>query len=247
MIDSLPLFYAVTGLVAFIIGLAKGGFGGTIGALATPLMALVLPHEPVIGTVLPLLMGADIFAVTAHWRGWNMRLILLLLPGAIVGVTVGTWIITNAPTETLRKALGVIVLLFVVYKLFEKRIMQAMTYEPHDWHGLIAGGITGFSSSLAHIGGPPVSIYLLLQDLVPGVFIATSALFFMILNWIKVPYYIYADLFDLHRIWQIAWLAPLIPAGVYTGKWAATRFEKATFERIIIAMLAVTGIFLLVS
>ena len=231
----------------FIIGLAKGGFGGTIGALATPLMALVLPNEPVIGTILPMLIFADIFAVTAHWRSWNMRLILLLLPGAVIGVTIGTWLITNAPTAALRTALGVIVLLFVLYKLFEKRIMAAMAYEPRDWHGIIAGGITGFSSSLAHIGGPPVSIYLLLQNLTPAVFLGTSALFFMILNWVKVPYYIYADLFDLQRIWQIAWLVPLIPAGVYSGKWAASRVDKATFDWIIVAMLAVTGIFLLFS
>lgn len=245
MIDSLPLFFAVTGLVAFIIGLAKGGFGGTIGALATPLMALVLPNEPVVGTVLPLLMVADVFAVAAHWRQWEFRLIRLLLPGAIIGVTIGTWFITNAPTETLRTALGVIVLLFVAYKLLEARIMRSLTYEPRDWHGIIAGGITGFSSSLAHIGSPPISIYMLLQDVTPRVFVATAALFFMILNAIKVPYYIYADLFNFERIWQIIWLGPLMPFGVWVGKLASTRIDKDTFEWIIVGMLAVTAVLLI--
>ncbi|MBK5107995.1 MAG: TSUP family transporter [Anaerolineales bacterium] len=78
---------------------------------------------------------------------------------------------------------------------------------------IIAGTITGFSSALAHTGGPPVSIYLLLQDVTPRVFIATSAIFFFLLNWIKVPYYWCAGLFDFQQLWQIAWLLPLVPLG----------------------------------
>jgi uncharacterized membrane protein YfcA len=247
MIDNLFLFYAVAAIVAFLVGLSKGGLGGTLGALATPLMALVLPGEPVIGLVLPILMFADIFAVALHWGNWNRRLIFLLIPGAIVGVTIGTYFITAAPTETLRRILGVIVLLFVVYKLFEARIMHAVDVKGQTWFGLLAGAITGFSSSLAHIGGPPVSIYLLLEDVTPRVFIATSALFFLILNWIKVPYYIYAHQFNLQRLWQIAFLMPLVPVGVWVGKWAAARVNKATFDKIIVGLLALTAVILLVS
>lgn len=247
MIDNLLVFYAVAGLVAFLVGLSKGGLGGTLGALATPLMALVMPAEPVIGLVLPILMFADVFAVALHWGHWNRRLILLLIPGAIIGVTVGTYLITSAPTGTLRRILGVIVLLFVVYKVFEERILRVFNYEGKAWHGVVAGTITGFSSSLAHIGGPPVSIYLLLEDVTPRVFIATSALFFFILNWIKVPYYVYADLFNLQRLWQIAFLMPLVPVGVWLGKWAADKVDKDTFEKIIVVLLAVTAVMLLID
>jgi uncharacterized membrane protein YfcA len=247
MIENHIVFYAVAGLVAFLVGLSKGGLGGTLGALATPLMALVMPAEPVIGLVLPILMFADIFAVALHWGHWNKRLILLLIPGAIIGVTVGTYLITSAPTGTLRRVLGVIVLLFVAYKVFEERIMKVVNYEGRAWQGVLAGTITGFSSSLAHIGGPPVSIYLLLEDVTPRVFIATSALFFFILNWIKVPYYIYADLFNLHRLWQIAFLMPLVPVGVWIGKWAANKVDKETFEKIIVVLLAITAVILLIE
>jgi uncharacterized membrane protein YfcA len=247
MIENHIVFYAVAGLVAFLVGLSKGGLGGTLGALATPLMALVMPAEPVIGLVLPILMFADIFAVALHWGHWNKRLILLLIPGAIIGVTIGTYLITSSPTSTLRRVLGIIVLLFVAYKVFEKRILKVITYEGRAWHGVLAGTITGFSSSLAHIGGPPVSIYLLLEKVTPRMFIATSALFFMILNWIKVPYYIYADLFNLHRLWQIAFLMPLVPVGVWVGKWLAGKVDRETFEKIIVVLLAVTAVILLVE
>jgi uncharacterized membrane protein YfcA len=216
--------------VAFMIRLAKGGLGGTLGALATPLLALVMPADQVIGLILPILMFADIFAVALHWRHWNTKLVLLLLPGAILGVTIGTFFITNAPTEALRTALGVIVLLFATYKLFEKRITGSLRYRPRNWHGLLAGTITGFSSALAHTGGPPVSIYLLLQDVVPRVFIATSAIFFFLLNWIKVSYYWYADLFNFQLLLGIAWLLLIVPLGVWVGRWGASKVDKETFD-----------------
>jgi uncharacterized membrane protein YfcA len=96
MTENETLFIIMAGLVAFLIGLSNGGLGGAAGALATPLMALVLPADKVIGLILPILILADIFAVALHWGRWNGKLILLLLPGAIVGITIGTVFITNA-------------------------------------------------------------------------------------------------------------------------------------------------------
>src|SRR3990172_2269033 len=241
------VFFIMVGVGAFMIGLAKGGLGGTLGALATPMMALVMPADQVIGLVLPILMLADVFAVALHWGRWNMKMVWLLIPGAVAGVTIGTLFITNAPTRVLQVGLGVIILLFAVYKFFERRILGSLKYEGRDWHGLVAGTVTGFSSALAHTGGPPVSIYLLMQEVTPRIFIATSALFFLILNWIKVPYYIYARLFDLPRLWQIAWLMPLVPLGVWAGRWAGDRFDKQTFEWVIVFLLVVTALMLIFS
>jgi hypothetical protein len=245
MEQNTTLFYLVTALVALIIGLSKGGLGGMPGALATPLMALVMPADQAIGLLLPILMLADVFAVALHWRNWNVRLVWLLIPGAVVGVTIGTYFITNAPTRTLQIALGVIVLLFAVYKIFEKRILGLFHYQPRDWHGMVAGTITGFSSALAHTGGPPVSVYLLMQDIPPGVFNATAAIFFLILNWIKVPYYWYAGLFNFQLLWQVAWILPLVPIGVWLGKQFSNKVNKETFDQVMVALLVIASILLI--
>jgi len=245
MEQNTTLFYLMTALVALIIGLSKGGLGGMPGALATPLMALVMPADQAIGLLLPILMLADVFAVALHWRRWNGRLVWLLIPGAVVGVTIGTYFITNAPTRTLQIALGVIVLLFAVYKIFEKRILGLFHYQPRDWHGMVAGTITGFSSALAHTGGPPVSVYLLMQDIPPGVFNATAAIFFLILNWIKVPYYWYAGLFNFQLLWQVAWILPLVPLGVWLGKQFSSKVNKETFDQVMVALLVIASILLI--
>ena len=234
-------------LVALIIGFSKGGLGGTLGALATPLMALVMPANQVIGLLLPILMIADVFAVASLWKRWDWQLIILLMPGAVVGVTIGTYFITNAPTATLKLALGIIVLLFALYKILEGRLFSRLTYQAKDWHGSVAGTVAGFSSALAHTGGPPISIYLLLRRVPTHTFNATSALFFAIINWVKVPYYVYAQLFDFQQMRSLIWLLPLLPLGVWGGKWAADKISQKAFERVIIALLVVTALLLIFS
>ena len=101
--------------------------------------------------------------------------------------------------------------------------------------------MAGFTSTLAHTGGPPIVVYLLLQDLPPQTFVATSAAYFAVINWLKVPYYAYIGLFHLDPLLRVIWLLPLLPLGVWIGRWGAQRVPKRIFDRIILAALAVTA------
>lgn len=247
MTDHILYFYLMTAFVCLLIGIAKGGLGGLIGTLATPLMALVMPPNQVVGLLLPMLMFADVFSIATYWKRWRLRLVFLLLPGGVVGVTIGTFFIENASAEVWRNALAAIVFIFTLYKLLEKFILRWLTYSGKDWHGLLSGTIAGFSSTLAHAGGPPVAIYLLLQKSPPIEFNATSVLFFAILNWIKVPYYAYAHLFNFHKLLDVIWLIPVIPIGVALGRWLTNKINRLWFERLIVILLLVSGILLLLE
>jgi uncharacterized membrane protein YfcA len=78
-------------LVALMIGFSKGGLGGTLGALATPLMALVMPANQVIGLILPVLRVTDVLAVASLWKRWDWQLMILLLPLLPLGAWDSTW------------------------------------------------------------------------------------------------------------------------------------------------------------
>jgi hypothetical protein len=92
----------------------------------------------------------------------------MLILGALIGVALGTWVISNLSPLLLRRGLGVLVLVFLLYRLYEKRILGSLTYQPRRWHGALAGSTAGFTSTLAHAGGPPITIYLLMQDMQPA-------------------------------------------------------------------------------
>ena len=236
--------YIMVAFCMFLVGMAKGGFGA-LGAIAVPLMALVLPIKDVVGMWLPVLMLADIFAVSFHWKKWDKRLVLTLIPASLIGVSLGTIFLANAPERTIRIILGVIVILFAIYKLFEARLSQLLVYSPKPWHGLPAGSMAGFTSSVAHTGEPPVSIFLLLQNLQPRTFAATSAIFFLALNYIKLPFYVAARIFNFTLLLQLLWLLPLVPLGVWAGKWLIIRVSKEIFDRIILVLLVFSALLLL--
>jgi uncharacterized membrane protein YfcA len=86
-----------------------------------------------------------------------------------------------------------------------------------------------------------------MQDISPRTFVATSALFFMVLNWIKVPSYLYIGLFDFQLLRQVVWLFPLLPLSVWAGKLIADKINKVLFDRLIIILLAVSAFLLLRS
>jgi uncharacterized membrane protein YfcA len=208
-------------------------------------MALVLPIKDVIGIMLPVLMLADALAVGVHWKKWNRRLLVLLIPASLIGVIIGTLFLANAPAQLIRTMLGVIVFFLAVYKLFETSVFRRLTYTPRKWHGVFAGSLAGFTSSVAHTGGPPIDSYLLMQNLQPRVFVATSAILFLILNYIKVPFYFIADVFNFDLLWQFLWLLPVVPLGVWSGKWLVVRVSKKLFDYIILSFLFVAALLLI--
>lgn len=247
MTEPTPLFYLIFAAAVLMIGMGKGGLGAAFASLATPLLALILPVEKALALALVAQMTADIFAVGAHWRRWDTKLAARLIPGALVGVAVGTVFITSVSPQALRTTLAVVILLFTLYKVLERGLLRGMMYTPRPWHSPLAGGISGFASAVANNGGPPVTIYLLLHNLQPRTFIATTAIFFLILNYIKLPFYLSAGLFDWSLLRSALPLLVLAPIGVWIGKGFVLRANKELYERVILLFLVMSALMVLLT
>ena len=225
----------VIAILGFMIGLAKGGFGG-LGALLTPILALVLPVASAVGLLLPMLMVGDVFALYMFWKEWDFDLIKRMLPAGIVGALAGTVLLSWLPPDVLRIILGSFVLGVVAYKLVSDRI-QAIRYEPRPWHAPAAGLLAGVASGMFNSGGPAFNSYLLLQKLKARPFIATTAIYFAILNLIKVPGFLYTGVLDLSLLFSLWWVFPFIPVGIWVARMTLTRVSPSAFEWIIIILL----------
>lgn len=234
----------VIATAAFLIGFSKAGVGGTLGPFITVLVALALPADDAIGLLLPLLIVADWFTVSAHWRQWVTPIVLRLLTASAVGVALGSTLVGSISEPVLRNLIAIAMLLFAVYYLATRTQVAAHLALKHAWP---AGLISGFVSALAHLGGPPILAYLLTTDLKPRKFVATSAALFTITNLLKVPAYFLAGLFDgelMASVWY-AWLA--IPVGVVVGRALVGRLNREKFDRITMALLVAGAIVLLVT
>ncbi len=233
-------FYIVLVIVALLIGLSKGGLGAVLGVLVTPLLVLVMPPITAQALSLPLLMIGDLFALKSYWKTWDMHYIRLLLPLAILGIILGTYLLKALNNVTLRHILGLFTLLFVAYKVAD-HWLKALDYHPRDWHGYLSGGLSGLGSALANAGSVPFTAYMLLQDVTPQVFVGTTTLYFAVLNLLKVPAYITAGIFDLNTLLQVIWVVPFIVAGVYVGRWMIKRIHKRAFEWVMLVVLVMTS------
>lgn len=225
--------------VALLIGLAKGGFGA-LGPLVVPLLATQMPVSDAIGLALPLLIVGDWPAVRFYWRKWDGRHIRLLLPGALPGIVLGLLLLTALSDDALRRTLGVFTLLIAAYKVASD-MLTSVRYTHHDWHGRAAGAASGFASALANAGGPPITSYLLLQSLTPTVFVATNAIFFAVVNLLKLPFFLGSGVLDLDLLARYVWVVPLIPLGVWVGRGLITRINRRVFEALVLIGLLWTG------
>jgi hypothetical protein len=239
-----PFFIAVIiALLGVMIGMAKGGFNA-LGALLTPLLSLVLPVSLAVGVLLPMLIVGDAFAIYSYWNEWDARLVRRMLPSGAIGALAGTYLLSTLSPNALRAALALFVLLLVVYKFVSDRI-QSLRYQPQAWHAPAAGALAGLASGMFNNGGPPFNSYLLLQKYPPRPFIATTALFFALLNLIKVPGFLYTGVLDAPLLLSLWWVFFFIPAGIWAARRIITRVNQDHFERVIITLLIFSSAWLL--
>lgn len=231
-------------IIALLAGLAKGGLGGSLGGLITPMLSIIMPVQEALAISVPLFVVGDWLAVRAYWNQWDWAIVRWTLPLAVGGVVLGTYLLATLPNATLRVILGWLALVVGIYKLLEPRIRR-LNYHPREWHGLLAGGLAGAGAALASAGGPTYSAYLLLRRLRPVPFIATTAIFFALVNLMRLPGYLLAGLFewDVFRVEML--FLPLVWGGVWLGQRIVHHIDPVLFERVMIGLLLVAGVVLL--
>ncbi len=239
-------FYALAIVAVILTGLAKGGFAG-LGVAAVPLMALAVPPVEAAAIMLPILMVQDVFSVWAFRKTWSGPILLVMLPGAALGVFLGYSLAAFVKPAVVELAVGVIAVAFSVYRLWSDRRgpVELKTAGLPVWLdrglGVAAGVLAGFTSQISHAGGPPFQIYALPKRLARDVFIGTSSIFFAATNWMKVPAYLALGQFNRETLLTSAVLLPLAIASTWAGVWLVRRVSGEKFYTVIYALLVVVG------
>ena len=76
--------FAALAFCALLIGFSKTGIQGAV-VVSIPMMALAFGAKESTGVILPMLCFADLIAVAYYRRDADWRLVLKLLPSAVVG------------------------------------------------------------------------------------------------------------------------------------------------------------------
>ncbi|HEX8466758.1 MAG TPA: sulfite exporter TauE/SafE family protein [Allosphingosinicella sp.] len=243
-----PSFYLFAIPAVLLIGLAKGGFSG-LGALGTPLMALGV-DDPVraAAILLPILVAQDFVGVAAFRKSWDGSVLKAMLPGAVVGIGLGWLLAARISSDSVMAVLGAISIFFGAYRLVAERGRRiAASSSSPGWVGSLFGVATGFTSQIAHAGGPPFQMWVMPKRLDRDVFIGTSAIFFAIVNWIKVPAYLALGQFTKENAIATAVLLPVAVLASLAGVKLVRKVATERFYAIVYVLMIVAGAKLLLD
>ncbi|MFC4625828.1 sulfite exporter TauE/SafE family protein [Daeguia caeni] len=233
-------FYAVAIPAVIILGLAKGGFIG-LGNLAIPLMALAISPVHAAAVLLPILLVQDTISIISYRATWDRRNLSILLPGAFIGVGLGYLLASHVSDAGLGFCVGLISLIFGLRRLILERAGPVAAARPGTIFGLICGAGAGFTSMIAHAGGPPFQIYVIPQRLPRDVFVGTTVIFFACVNYVKIIPYFALGQFTREHLFLSATLIPVAILSTWAGIWLVRRIDAERFYKLIYILMIVIG------
>ncbi len=246
MILDDPLFYAVAVPAVIMSGVSKGGFGGGLGIMTVPLLALMVSPAQAAAIMLPILCAIDIVGLWAYWGQGDRKNLKLLLVAAVLGIVVGAFTFRFLTADALRIILGVIAIGFTLRWFWQtyaaRRRGTAVAAAPTNVaKGTFWGILSGYTSFIAHAGGPPLSVYLLPQKLDKTVFQATTVVFFAVVNYVKLVPYALLDMFPAVNLTTSLVLMPAAILGTFAGVWLHKRVSDRLFYLFCYAFVLITG------
>lgn len=239
-----PLFYAAAIPALLIFGISKAGFGSGLGILAVPLIALTIPAAQAAAIMLPILCVMDLAALWAYRGQWSRENMRTMLPGGMAGIVLGALTFRYVSEAGLKLMLGALAIGFLLqhWTSASSRLKKTM---PSPAKGFFWSTLSGYTSTLAHAGGPPMSIYLLPQRMDKALMVGTTVVFFAIMNYVKLIPYTLLGLFDGGNLATSAGLVPVGVFGIVCGVWLRKIIPEALFYRLCYGFLFVTGLKLL--
>lgn len=238
-----PLFYAAAIPAVLLFGISKGGFGGGLGTAAVPLMALVVSPVQAAAILLPILCLMDLVALWKFRGKWVWPELRVLLPASLLGILVGTLLFGYMSPFVVKLIVGTVAITFTLhYWISRHRYRQPSLPDFPRGYGVIGGSVAGFTSFVAHAGGPPINMYLLRRPLDRTDFAATTIVFFAVVNYVKLIPYTWLGQFDPTNLATSAVLAILAPVGVLTGAWLHARVSDRFFFAFVYVLLFAVGL-----
>lgn len=236
-------FWAVAVIASVLVGMSKGGLPG-VGALAVPVLALVISPVLAAGLMLPVYVVSDWFGLYAYRREFDRRVLLIAMAGMTLGVGIGWATASRVSDDWVTALVGVISVAFALQQLLLRPALAAAR-RAGAAAGMFWCTIAGFTSFVSHTGGPPYQVWTMPLGMKKAVFAGTATIAFAYVNAIKlVPYYFLGQI-NLHSLSVAAVLMPVAAAAVYGGYWLVRVLPEKLFFRVVTWSLLLIGLHLI--
>lgn len=236
------MFYAFIAL--FMGGVLKGATGAGAPVIAVPVMAVLYDVPFAIAMLVVPNLASNV------WQGWHYRrhrmplaFTLQFALAGTLGAGIGTVMLAKLPSEALLVLVALAVFAYIGFRL--ARPDWTLAFAVARRVVLPVGTVAGMLQGAAGVSAPVSITFLNAMKPDRAQFVATISVFFAAMTFSQIPLLTHYGYFDLHRaLWSCLALLP-IAAGMPVGTALAKRFSKETFDRVILALLAVIALRLL--
>jgi uncharacterized membrane protein YfcA len=219
--------------IAFVSGAARGfsGFGSAL--IFMPLASSIAAPKLVAALLLIIDFVAALPLLPNAWKQADRKATAVMVVGALVGVPIGTWLLTRLEPVTTRWIIsGFVVALLVL-------LLSGWRYRGKE-HASISvgiGGLAGFCSGLAQTGGPPIVGYWLGRPIPSVIARANILLFFGASDFFSAVAYAVSGLINSEAIKFSLVVGPVYALGVWFGASLFGRASEAVFRAICYALI----------
>ena len=239
-----PWFYVWAIPAVLITGISKTGLGSGSGGIAVPMMSQIIAPGVAAGIMLPILCVMDVLGLRAYRGKWSWPDVKVMLPPAMLGIAIGALMFGLLSVKTTKALLGIVAVGFALYQAIPA-LRNMKSWLPPIVRPWLWCGLSGFTSTLAHAGGPPATIFLWPKQLDRVTFVATTVFFFTVVNAVKlIPFALLGQL-NFTNLGTALLLMPLAPIGVWLGVRLNSVISDVIFRRITLAILFSLGMRLL--
>ncbi|MGI9483378.1 MAG: sulfite exporter TauE/SafE family protein [Hyphomicrobiales bacterium] len=222
-------------LAGFVAGLT--GFGTAMTALAFWLY--VVP--PVVAAPLAAIcaIGAHVLSVRKIWRDFDLHAARPFLIGGIVGVPIGVSLLTWLSADTFK---GIVGLFLVIYA----GIMLSMKNPPAvSWGGRIADGVSGFIGGVlggfSGLSGPVPTLWAILRGWGKERQRSVIQGFNMLVLTFAIAIFAFKGMLTGSVLSAAIICIPATLVGSWFGTNAYLAIDAATFRRIVLVLLCISG------
>lgn len=226
--------------LAEILGTVSG-FGSSI--LFVPIASIFFDFKTVLGITAIFHVFSNLSKIVLFKKGINKDIAIRLGIPAVIFVSIGAFLTIFLPTLHIELAMNliVIILAFVILLNFNREL------RPSNSNLYLGGIFSGLLAGIAGTGGAIRGLTLAAFHLPKDIFIATSALIDLGVDFSRAVIYTSSGYFKNEHIFLIPFLIGISIAGSYIGKLILHKTSERVFRYIVLAVIVGTALFQIIQ
>lgn len=233
--DYTFLFCLATGIFAGFYVQTVVGFAGTLVSLPILLLGMSLPDAIAYVSIFYFFSSASL--IFKEWKNLDKQVILKIAIATIIGIVIGVVVLRYSQPLALKRALGVFILLYVLYVATGRRKLKLNAIGTTGF-----GAMAGFFSGLFSTGGPLYVICVENSTSSIKVFRATMIGIFGLVTLVRVPALAVSGILNFSHLKISLLILPVFLLAQFMGKLTFKHINEGLFKKSLLCLLCISAL-----